>query len=195
MNIAGKVYGHPPSRTPRGIQLLFWDPRTAWIWFVARLYLGWQWFEAGRHKLTDDAWMDGGVALRGFWERAVAVPERGRPPITYGWYRDFLQYMLDHEWYDWFAKLIAIGETAVGIALLAGAFVGAAALFGAFMNFNFMLAGTASTNPLLFALAILLLLAWRTAGYLGLDRVLLPVIGTPWELGWLVRGRGPRTSS
>ena len=51
------------------------------------------------------------------------------------------------------------------------------------MNFNFMLAGTASTNPLLFALAVLLLLAWRIAGNIGLERFLLPLLGTPWGRG------------
>ena len=35
--------------------------------------------EAGLHKLEDPAWMSGGTALRGYWERAVAIPEGGRP--------------------------------------------------------------------------------------------------------------------
>ncbi len=152
--------------------MLFWDSRASWLWLVARLYLGWQWFEAGRAKLDAPAWMDGGSPLKGFWERAVAVPATGSPPITYGWYRDFLQYMLDHEGYTWFAKLIAIGETTLGVLLILGAFVGVAAIGGAFMNFNFML-------------AVLLLLAWRIAGNIGLDRFLLPLLGTPWG-----RGRG-----
>ncbi len=49
------------------------------------------------------------------------------------------------------------------------------------MNFNFMLAGSASTNPVLFLLAVLLILAWKVAGYYGLDRVLLHRLGTPWQ--------------
>lgn len=48
------------------------------------------------------------------------------------------------------------------------------------MNFNFIMAGAASTNGLLFALAILLMLAWKVADWYGLDRRLLPMIGTPW---------------
>lgn len=185
---ANMLYGPSTAHTPRFIQVLFLDPRSAWLWLVARFYLGWQWFEAGREKLDSPAWMDGGTALQGFWVRAVAVPETGRPAITYGWYRDFLQYMLDHEWYTWFGKLIAIGETTIGVLLILGAFVGVAAIAGAFMNFNFMLAGTASTNPLLFVLAVLLLLAWRIAGNIGLDRFLLSFLGTPWG-----RGRGQPT--
>ncbi len=83
----------------------------------------------------------------------------------------------------WFAKLVVFGEMAVGVALILGAFVGMAAFFGGFMNWNFMMAGTASTNPVLFTLAVLLILAWKTAGYIGLDRVLLPLLGTPWRPG------------
>ena len=45
------------------------------------------------------------------------------------------------------------------------------------------MAGTASTNPLLFAAAIFVILAWRVAGYDGLDRILLPALGTPWRPG------------
>ena len=185
---ATALYGPPAGRTPRFIQVLFWDSRASWLWLVARLYLGWQWFEAGREKLDAPASIEGGSALNGFWQRAVAVPATGRPPITYGWYRDFLQYLLDHEWYTWFAKLIAIGEMTLGVLLILGAFVGVAAIGGAFMNFNFMLAVPASTNPLLSALAVLLLLAWRIAGNMGLDRFLLPLLSIPWG-----RGRGGPT--
>ena len=95
--------------------------------------------------------------------------------------QSFIQFMLDSGSYVWFAKLVAVGEFAVGIALIIGAFVGIAAFFGAFMNWNFMMAGSASTNPLLFAIAVFLILAWKVAGYYGLDRVLLPMLGTPWK--------------
>src|SRR4051812_33589412 len=81
---------------------------------------------AGEHKLGDDAWMKGGSALKGYWTSAVTIPETGSPKITYDWYRNFLQYMLDHEWYTWFAKVIALGETLIGLGLLLGALVGVA---------------------------------------------------------------------
>ena len=87
--------------------------------------------------------------------------------------------MLDNGWYTWFAKLIAWGEVLVGLGLLVGALVGIAAFFGTLMNFSFMLAGSASTNPVLFGLAVFLVLAWKVAGYWGLDRWLLPALGPP----------------
>ena len=111
----------------------------------------------------------------------MAVPETGRAPITYDWYRSFLNFLLEGEHYVWMAKLIAWGELLIGIGLILGALTGFAAFFGALLNFNFMLAGTASTNPVLFFLSILLIMAWKVAGWYGLDRWLLPLLGTPWK--------------
>jgi thiosulfate dehydrogenase [quinone] large subunit len=145
-----------------------------------RFFLGRDWLVHASEKIVDPAWMSGGEALRSFWEEAVVIPETGRPPITYDWFRQFLQYMLDNGWYTWFAKLVAWGEMLVGLALLLGALVGLSAFFGTFMNFNYMLAGSSSTNPVLFGLAIFLVLAWKVGGHWGLDRWLLPVLGTPW---------------
>jgi thiosulfate dehydrogenase (quinone) large subunit len=161
--------------------LLFSTTRFAWLFAIVRIYVGYQWFNAGWHKITGTGWVDGGAALKGFWTNAVKIPETGKAPISYDWYRSFLQFMLDREWYTWFAPLVAYGEFLVGVGLILGAFVGIAAFFGAFLNWNFLMAGTASTNGMLFALAIVLILAWKVAGWYGLDRWLLPLIGTPWK--------------
>jgi thiosulfate dehydrogenase [quinone] large subunit len=149
-----------------------------------RVWLGYNWVEASlSHKLGNPAWVTTGAAVKGFWQRAIAVPAGGRPPIEYGWYRAFLAYLLSIHVDVWIGKLVAYGELAIGITLILGAFVGIAAFFGAFMNWNFMMAGTASTNPMLFVAAILLILGWKVAGYYGLDRYLLPLLGTPWRPG------------
>ena len=55
------------------------------------------------------------------------------------------------------------------------------------MNANYLLAGSVSTNPILALLAIFIVLAWRNAGWIGLDRYLLPLIGTPWQPGGAFR--------
>lgn len=181
---------HPVFEDPPIARFLFGSTAMAWIWLIARLWLGYQWIEAALHKVGDPAWVQTGVAIKGFWLRAVAIPKPpARPLITFEWYRSFIQYLLDAEAYIWFGKLIAYGELVVGIALALGVLTGFAAVFGALMNFNFMLAGTASTNPVLFLVAILLILAWKTAGYIGVDRYLLPILGTPWQRGWLFDAR------
>lgn len=132
-------------------------------------------------KVREDAWMDGGVALRGFWQNAVQVPETGRAPIAFGWYRDFIQYLLDVEAYTWFSKVIVFSEIFFGILLILGAFTGIVALFSSFMSWNFIMAGAASTNGMMFLIAIGLILAWKVAGYIGLDYYLLAALGTPWD--------------
>jgi thiosulfate dehydrogenase (quinone) large subunit len=162
-------------------QFLFQNSKAAWIWLVVRLYIGWAWLEAGWHKFEDPAWMETGQGVLGFWQRALGTAPNGRPIIVYDWYRAFVQFLVDSGSHPWFAKLIVFGEIAVGLGLIVGALVGVAALFGALMNMSFLLAGTVSTNPVLFFAAILLILAWKNAGYLGLDRYLLPVLGTPWR--------------
>ena len=44
------------------------------------------------------------------------------------------------------------------------------------MNINYLFAGTVSTNPELLLLEIFIMLAWKTAGWYGLDRFILPQI-------------------
>lgn len=172
----GKVLQDPPL-----VQRILNDPRAGWLWFLPRLWLGWQWIQAAEHKIFNPAWVNGGDALKGFWSNAVAVPEGGRPAIAFDWYRSFIQALLDAQAYTWFAKLVAYGELLIGIALILGAFTGIAAFFSGLMNWNFMMAGSASTNPMLFTVAIGLILAWKVAGYVGADYYLLRWIGVPWR--------------
>jgi thiosulfate dehydrogenase [quinone] large subunit len=172
----GTIVQDPPLA-----RFLFNDTRSSWLWLVLRVWLGYKWIDAALHKIDNPAWVQTGAALKGFWTGAVAIPETGRPPIAFDWYRDFIQFLLDAEAYVWFGKLVAYGELFVGIALVIGLFTGIAAFFGAFMNWNFIMAGAASTNPLLMVVAISLMLAWKVAGYIGVDRFLLPILGTPWN--------------
>ena len=176
MTRKGEIVQDPPL-----LQKLLSHPRAGWFWLIPRLWLGWRWVEAASHKVTEPAWIESGVAVKGFWEQAIAIPESGRPMIAFDWYRAFIQALLEAEAYTWFAKVVAYGELLVGIALILGAFTGIAAFFGALMNWNFMLAGTAGTNPVLFVIAIGLILAWKVAGTIGLDYFLLPWLGTPWK--------------
>lgn len=163
---------------------LFSSTKFAWLWLAVRIYVGYQWFDASLHKLSDPAWMQTGEAIKGYWTRAVSIPEApARPPINYDWYRSFIQSLLDSEAHVWFGKLISIGELLVGIALILGAFVGVAAFFGSVMNFSFLLAGSLSSGPVLLVLEILLMIAWKTAGYYGLDRFFFKFIGAPWKPG------------
>jgi thiosulfate dehydrogenase [quinone] large subunit len=179
-----EVAGRVVPVDPPFIQALFNDTRWAWLWLIVRLYVGYNWLHAGLGKLSEPGWVQTGASLKAFWERAVAIPAApARPPIAFGWYRVFLQALLDAGAYTWFSKLVVAGEILIGIALMLGLFTGIAAFFGGFMNWNFMMAGSASINPMLFLLAMLLVLAWKIAGWWGLDRWALSQIGTPWRPG------------
>jgi thiosulfate dehydrogenase (quinone) large subunit len=166
---------------PAFTRYLFNNTRAGLFWLPIRIFLGFEWIEASWHKLAGGGWIDGGSALLGFWQSAVKVPEGGRPPITFEWYRTFLQFLIDNHAQGLFGWLIPFGELAVGLGLLFGALTGIAAFFGALMNMSFLLAGSASTNPIMFTFAVGLILAWRVAGYYGLDRYLLPRLGVPWH--------------
>jgi thiosulfate dehydrogenase [quinone] large subunit len=141
--------------------------------------MAYTWLTSGWGKLNNPAWTTTGDALKGFWTNAVQT--QPKPVIAFDWYRQFLQFLLDSQAYVWFAKLVIVGELLVGLCLLLGAFTGIAAFVGGFMNWNFMMAGTTSVNPVFFTLSVLLILAWKIAGYWGLDRFLLPLLGTPWK--------------
>lgn len=175
---------------PAFTRYLFSNTRAGLIWLPIRIFVGFEWLEAGWHKLTGEGWVDGGTALLGYWQNAVKIPEApGRPPISFEWYRTFLQFLIDNGAHTWFAWLITLGEIAVGLGLLTGTLVGIAAFFGALMNMSFLLAGSASVNPVLFTFAIGLILAWKVAGYYGVDRYLLPRLGVPWHAR-VATGRG-----
>jgi thiosulfate dehydrogenase [quinone] large subunit len=173
---------------PPVARFFFSNTKIAWLWLIARLWLGYQWIEASEHKLTDPGWMQTGDALKAFWERALAAPG-GKPVIAVDWFRAFIQNLYDAEAYTWFAKVVAVSELLIGLALILGLFTGLAAFGGSLMNWSFVMAGTASTNMLLFGVTVPIILAWKIAGWYGLDRWALQWIGTPWTPGRLVVGR------
>lgn len=164
-------------------RFLFSNTKVAWFWLAVRLYVGWQWLEAGWSKIHNPAWVgpDAGSAISGFIKGAL-TKSTGAHPDVQGWYAEFLQNVVLPHANGW-SHMVAFGEVAVGVALIIGLFTGIAAFFGLFMNLNYLLAGTVSTNPVLFVLSIGIILGWKIAGFIGLDRFLLPYLGAPWNAG------------
>jgi len=173
--------GQTLIQDPPIARFFFQSTITSVLWLAVRLYVGYDFLIAGWHKLTTPAWMDGsGAGIAGYWNNALGTTASGAPIITFDWYRGFLQFLMDTNSAGWFSYVIVFGELAVGVGLILGAFVGLAAAGGLLMNMAFLLAGTTSTNPVLVILGFLLILAWKNAGYIGLDYFLLPLLGTPW---------------
>ena len=164
---------------------LFSNVHWAWIWLILRVWVGWHWLQSGWGKLHNPAWIgsDAGSALTGFVNNALTKTSGAHPDVQ-GWYAWFLQHIVLPNTHFW-SYLVSSGEFLVGVALILGIFTGIAAIFGSFMNFNYLLAGAVSINPILFVPAIFLIMAWKTAGWWGLDRWLLPALGTPWRPGYI----------
>src|SRR5437870_585529 len=133
-----------PVHGPAFIKTLYSDTRLGWLWFPFRLYAGYLWLEAASHKIFDPQWVQGGAALQAFWQKAVQTDPK--PVIEADWYRAFIQYLLNSGAYEWFAKVIAYGELSVGLLLVLGALTGLAAIGGALMNWNYVMAGSATIN-------------------------------------------------
>jgi len=177
---------------PNVARLLFADTRLAPVWLVVRVYLGYLWFVAGWEKLVEPSgvWVGSkaGAAVAGFAQGAIQQTGGEHPQVT-GWYAAFLKNVVVPNAAA-FSYLVTFGEILVGVALILGLFTGIAAFFGGFMNASYIFAGVAGANPLMFILATCLVLAWRVAGYWGLDRWVLPRVGVPGSPGTMFR-RGP----
>jgi thiosulfate dehydrogenase [quinone] large subunit len=123
---------------------------------------------AGWGKITSGKWLFGdGAPIQGLVSGAVS--SEGTP----SWYVWFLQNVVEPN-AGLFATLVALGEFAVGLGLLVGLLTGIAAFGGVFLNGNFILAGVLGQNPALVILGTLLVVAWRNAGWIGLDRWFIP---------------------
>ena len=211
---------------------LFGSSAASWIWLVARLWLGWEWLQAGWHKVFggDITWKvwdwgsgaysltgngnigwvrsgtatleDGsqrtlqvGDAVAGFARNALERGTAGdHPDVAYSWYVNFLEWLRDTG-HTFFGPLVATGEVVIGVCLILGLFVGIMAFLGAVLNFSFVFAGSAGVNPAMILVSGLLILAWRNAGWYGLDRFLLPRLGTPWHRGELFARGGSETGT
>ncbi len=178
---------------PPVARFLFGDVRLSWLWLIVRVFAGYEWLTAGWDKVINPAWVgaQAGTGLTGFVNNALQQTTGAHPNVQV-WYAWFLQTVVLPAAPVW-SWIVAFGELFVGIALILGIFTGVAAFFGGFMNVNYLLAGSLSTNPFLFVFATWLVLAWKTAGWIGLDRWILPALGTPWRPGKVFHAGGKET--
>jgi thiosulfate dehydrogenase [quinone] large subunit len=160
---------------------LFCEARWSWIWLILRVYVGWTWLSEGIDKAQTPAWIGANAgSFLTIWITKALTKTTGPFPDVQGWYGWFLSAIVLPHTVFW-SYTVTFGEIAVGIALILGLFTGIAAFFGTTMNASYLLAGTVSTNPILFAFGSLLVLAWKTAGWWGLDRFVLARLGTLWN--------------
>ena len=168
-----------PSGNLRFADWLFRSKAAGVLWLVARLWLGYEWLNAGYQKLwgAEKAafWYGGGAGVKGFATAGVAGSAGGRSGASYGWWAAFLHnFVIPNS--SWIAKLVTLSELAIGVLLILGLFTGAAAFAGIAFNLIYMFSGSAGVNPAFAIVSLFLILAWRNAGYFGLDRFALPAV-------------------
>ncbi len=162
---------------------LFTKTRWAWVWLIARVYLGYEWLKEGLEKLESADWIgsNSGAEVVEFVTDAIQKTG-GEHAEVLGFYARFLETVILPNAKIW-GYFVVFGEILVGAALILGLFTWIAAFFGSFMNLNYLLSGSVAINPIMLILAVFIILAWRTAGWWGADRWVLPAVGTPWQPG------------
>jgi thiosulfate dehydrogenase [quinone] large subunit len=176
MNIAGILKGAAAEvRSPREVKdigplsALLGDRRYALLWLPVRLWLGVVWLQYAWLKLSDPQWMGSGETMKGYLVNATATAGQD-------WYRAFMQLLIDSGAYVPMAKVVAVGELAVGLGVLFGGLTGLAAVNCVMMNLNYLLSGSMGPDPQMLVAGLGLALGWKVSGYWGADRVLLPAI-------------------
>jgi thiosulfate dehydrogenase [quinone] large subunit len=141
----------------------------SYILSILRIYIGWQWLNAGWNKITS-----GKFDATGFLTGALGKAT-GEQPSVQSWWADFLSAIALPN-VGIFNILVPWGEFLVGLGLIIGSFTTFAALMGATMNFSYMFSGTVSSNPQMLLIEILLLIAALNAGKIGMDRWIIPFL-------------------
>jgi thiosulfate dehydrogenase (quinone) large subunit len=167
------------SGTDGNLRLADWvfrSNKASFIWLVVRLWLGYQWLNAGYQKIwgaeRSAFWFGSGAGVKGFATAGIAGSAAGKGGASYGWWAAFLHnFVVPNA--SWIAKLVSLAELLVGVALILGLFTGIAAGIGLILNLTYMFSGSAGVNPMFALLGILLVLAWRNSGWIGLDRFVL----------------------
>jgi thiosulfate dehydrogenase [quinone] large subunit len=155
---------------------LYRSDNAAILWLVVRIWLGYQWLNAGYQKIWGAErsvfWFGSGAGVKGFVSAGVAGSAAGKSGASYGWWAAFLHnFVIPNS--SWIAKLVSLTELLVGVALILGLLTGLAAGIGLVLNLIYMFSGSAGVNPMYATLGVLLVLAWRNSGWIGLDRFVL----------------------
>ena len=161
---------------------------TGILWLAVRLWLGYEWFHAGIEKVFGEGstvWVGSkaGAAVAGFLKGAIAKSAlaEGFDPIK-------TPHPAVNEWYATLARdvflpnaalfsyMVALGEVAIGVALILGIFTRFSSVMSALLGLSLLMAGATSTLPQMLAISVALATAGGLAiGYYGLDYFVRPI--------------------
>lgn len=158
---------------PLPLDNLLTSHRLAGLWAVVRVLLGWAWLQAGWRMAQDTAWMQG--------DRFDCVVESGVANA-----RPIAMLLIcqgsDPGWLSgaagaWVARVAAIVATLLGIAVILGVLTGPAMLVGSLAVFVALPPPAVGWAALQLAAVAALLAARSSAGWIGIDRWLAPLMG------------------
>jgi thiosulfate dehydrogenase [quinone] large subunit len=161
---------------------------TGILWLIARLWLGYEWFNAGIEKVFGEgnaAWIGpkAGGAVAGFLKGAIAKsalapgfdPIKTPHPAVNEWYAYLAQNVFLPN-AALFSYLVAFGEVAIGVALILGVLTRFSAVMSVLLGLSLLMAGATSTLPQMLAIGVALATAGGVAiGYYGLDYFVRPI--------------------
>jgi len=168
MNMNVALLGDPSQvRSPRALQWLSRSRVAAVAWTVARVWLGIQWIQAGKAKLwgpENAAFMHhNGAGVAGYATHGAA---------SYSWWHHFLTgFVVPNS--GWIGITVSIAEFTIGVALVLGVLTPLFAVAGLGLNLTYMFSGTSGVNPMFMILSVVLIAAWRTSGWIGVDGLLM----------------------
>lgn len=152
------------------------------LWLALRVYLGSVWLQFALAKLRG-GWLTND-AMSGML-RAIA---EGHTPAPFAFYREVAAWLLEVGAGPAISATLPLAELAVALAFFSGVLVVPAAVGAILLNANLVLSGIASWSfdGRIIALQLLLLAAWRVAGYIGAERLItrLRAEHPPRDLGY-----------
>jgi thiosulfate dehydrogenase [quinone] large subunit len=189
VNASAKSVISPRSGNLKVADWLYRSNYASVLWLALRIWLGYQWLNAGYQKIWGSEkaffWNGGGAGVYGFAKAGVAA-NTPMGAVGYGWWAAFLHnFVMPNA--SWIAKLISVTELLIGVGLILGLFTGLAALVALTLNFTYMMTGNAGVNPLYALAGLFLVLAWRNAGFIGLDGLVLRRSSSRFYLGSVLR--------
>ena len=161
---------------------------TGILWLVVRLWLGYEWLNAGIEKLFGEGnavWVGpkAGAAVAGFLKGAIAKsaladgfdPIKNPHPAVNEWYATLARdVFLPNA--ALFSYLVALGEFAIGLALIIGVITRFSAVLSVLLSLALLMAGATSTLPQMLAIGVALAATGGVAiGYYGIDYFARPI--------------------
>ena len=156
------------------------------IWLAVRVYLGWTWLQVGLGQVNS-GWLTSdpiGLMFTQIVEGKIAVPLL--------FYRDVASMLLAGGISPLISHSMPIAQIAVALAFFSGVLVVPAAIGAILLNLNIILSGIGliALDGQFIMLQLLLILAWRSASRLGVERLLVRGGAALWRARKLGFGRG-----